>query len=90
MPAIQVLGCCSRLGTWSTACRGAGFLPLSSETCWDSAGGSLRGAGGAGRAEDAAGVARSTVPCPASGSRQAQQLLDRCLPPRLPRGGLSR
>lgn len=31
MPAIQVLGCWSRLGTWSTACRRAGFLQLSAK-----------------------------------------------------------
>lgn len=31
MPAIRVLGCWSRLGTWSTACRRAGFLQLSAK-----------------------------------------------------------
>lgn len=42
MPAIQVLGCCSSLGTWSSACRGAEFLQLSSKTCWEAASGSPR------------------------------------------------
>lgn len=63
MPAIRVLGCCSRLGTWSTACRRAGFLQLSSKTCRHGASGFLRAAGPAGPAEDAAGIAWSTVPC---------------------------
>lgn len=56
MPAIQVLGCCSRLGTWSTACRRAGFLQLSSKTCRDGASRFLRAASSAGPAEDAAGI----------------------------------
>ena len=82
MPAIQVLGCCSRLGTWSTACRRAGFLQLSSKTCRDGAGGFPQAAGGAGPAEDAAGIARSMMPRPAPlahagavgpGSRYAQR-----------------
>lgn len=45
MPAIQVLGCCSRLGTWSAACRRAGFLRLSSKTCRDGARGFLPATG---------------------------------------------
>lgn len=53
VPASRVLGCCSRLGTWSAACRRAGLLRLPSKTCrtvlqascWPPALGTRRGHG---------------------------------------------